>query len=188
MAATVQQLNQELYEVQTRILAMRDAQGDKVDESLGTELGDLLARATQLEEDITIILAKTPRRRAKQPPRAKAVQKKPREASKKKVASAATPRETTCRIHCSNTPTEEDIASVQSMQSSPLFSPYESPASTCQFDLEKGLCMKPASSSQKATMWFRELICDEEASTQPSSAAGHIKNVIIGLNPLATVW
>jgi len=184
MPTPVQQKNQELYEVQTRILAIRDVQGDEP----SVEVERLLARAAQLEEDITSILAKTPRRRAKQPPKAKqAANKRPAEVPKKKVTSTETPRETACRIHCGNTATEGDASSVQSTQASPLFSPYESPASTCQFDLEKGLCAKPSSSSQKATTWFREILCDEESTTkQPVGAAGHIKNVIIGLNPLAT--
>lgn len=193
MATTIQQKNAELYELQTKILAIRDtAQGGDLDESIETEIGALLARASQVEEDITNILAKTPRRRAKQPPKAKqaAAHKRPEQAAKKKVTS--TPRESACKIHCGDTPMEGDASSVQSTQAqaSPVFSPYEAPSSTCQFDLEKGLCMKPASSSQKAATWFREIICDEENGIkQPSGTAGHIKNFVIGLNPLAAaVW
>lgn len=192
MATTIQQKNAELYELQTKILAIRDtAQGGDLDESIETEIGALLARASQVEEDITSILAKTPRRRAKQPPKAKqAAHKRPEEAAKKQVTSTTTPRETACKIHCGSTPTDGDASSVQSTQASPVFSPYEAPSSTCQFDLEKGLCMKPASSSQKATTWFREIICDEENGIkQPAGTAGHIKNFVIGLNPLAAaVW
>lgn len=178
MAKEMEAKNLELYKVQTKILELRDKYADSMDTCRQREIDVLMTSAVELEDEITLLLAKRRRRQPK-------VDTRCLPGYRMEVKQKIAPKHEGCKIHCTiSSEKNESVPEHKLEDYSPIFSPYQPASKAADVDLEKGFPRK-ACPSEQAAAWFREITRGDDV--ERPGAAGYIKKFMMSMNPLAAL-